>query len=113
MCVSKRFPTMQSDLTCLNILLFLVSDWIKIKAFRWLSSTINTPTQQAPAHSHDMIKRYRRITHYMFEDCIVNTGRLIVLRLYTIKLCESVPASVAVEIRKEYFKLISELSLNR
>ena len=46
----------------------------------------------------------------MFEDCIVNTGRLIVLRLYTDKLCESVPASVAVEIQKEYFKLISELS---
>ena len=49
----------------------------------------------------------------MFEDCIVNRGRLIVLRLYTDKLCKSVPASVAVEIRKEYFKLISELSLNR
>ena len=48
----------------------------------------------------------------MFEDCIVNTGRLIVLRLYTDKLCESVPARVAVEIQKEYFKLISELSLN-
>ena len=49
----------------------------------------------------------------MFEDCIVNIGRLIVLRLYTDKLCKSVPASVAVEIQKEYFKLISELSLNR
>ena len=49
----------------------------------------------------------------MFEDCIVNTGRLIVLRLKTDKLCESVPASVALEIRKEYFKLLSALSLNR
>ena len=49
----------------------------------------------------------------MFEDCIVNTGRLIALRIYTDKLGESVPASVAVEIRKENFKLIIELSLNR
>ena len=33
---------------------------------------------------------------------------MIILRLYTDKLCESVPASVVVEIRKEYFKRISE-----
>ena len=61
----------------------------------------------------DIIERYRRITHYMFEDGIVNRGRLIVLRIYTDKLYETVSASVVVELRKEYFKLLSELSLNR
>ena len=100
MCVSKRLPTMHSDLTCLNILLFLVSDRIKIKAFHWLLPTINTPTQQALAHSHGCHQKAQTDTHYMFEDGIVNRGRLIVLRLYTDKLCEGVPASGVVEIRK-------------
>ena len=79
----------------MNILLFPVSDWIKIKAFHWLSSTITKSRLNKRQLIHmDIIKRYRRITHYMFEDCIMNTGRLIVLRLYTDKICESVQASV-------------------
>ena len=35
------------------------------------------------------------------------------LRIYIIKLCETVSLSVAVEVWKEYFRLLSELTLNR
>ena len=42
----------------------------------------------------DMIERYRRIIHYIFENGIVLRGRLIVFRIYTDINCESVSASV-------------------
>ena len=55
----------------------------------------------------DFVERYRRIASHMFSDGIVNQGRLLVLRIYTDKLCESVTSEAAKKIRKEYHKLIA------
>ena len=55
----------------------------------------------------DIVERYRRITTCMFSDGIVNPGRLLVLKIYSDKLCESVSSETAKEIRKEYHKIIA------
>ena len=58
----------------------------------------------------DTVERYKAIVRCMFSDHIVNRGRLLVLKVYTDSVCDTVELEVAQKIREAYWKFISEFN---
>ena len=78
-----------------------------------LQTTIKTHFNPPPVISMDIVEQYTRIITCMFEDGIVNRGRIVVLEIFTDNLCESAPREIPVKIREQYFKFIRENGIGK